>query len=110
LAASKLLFSFVDGASKVKMEIPSPPNQIINQIIDPSIYEESVIEQTCNLEMVEMFGTSNCRSFKQPQCCGAHVRLGDLVKMKRTVVMVSRSCIERDEDAIAIVRIEDGAL
>jgi hypothetical protein len=84
------------------MEIPP-----INQDINPP-YDQFVIERTCDLEMVGMFGTTNGRSCERHQCCGAHVRLGDLVRLRRTVVTVTRSGVARDEDAIKIVRIEDG--
>jgi hypothetical protein len=86
------------------MEIP-PPNP--PEVNNPP-YDESVIERLCDIEMVGLFGSSNGRNCERHQCCGQHIRLGDLVRLKRTVVSVSRNGQASDEDAIAVVRIEDG--
>jgi hypothetical protein len=78
------------------MEIPpphldnNPPNEICS-----------------DLQFVGLFGTSNGRSCERHPCCGEHVGVGDLVRLKRTVVTVNRDGEARAEDAIAIVRIED---
>jgi hypothetical protein len=58
--------------------------------------------------MVGMIGSSNGRNCERHQCCGKHVQLGDLVRLKRTVVSVSRNDQATDAETIAIVRIEDG--
>jgi hypothetical protein len=79
-----------------------------DQVANNPPYDESVVERVCDIEMVGMFGSSNGRSCERHECCGKHIRLGDLVRLKRTVVSVSRNGQEADEEAIKVVRIEDG--
>jgi hypothetical protein len=63
---------------------------------------------TSDLQFVGLYGTTNGRTCERHDCCGKYVTLGDLVRLKRTVVRVSRDGEARDEEAIAVVKIEDG--
>jgi hypothetical protein len=81
------------------MELPPPPDEINN----PPAYDDFVVERSCNIEMVGLFGSSNGRGCERHECCGKHVRLGDLVQLKRTVFSVSRGGTVMDEEAIETV-------
>jgi hypothetical protein len=65
-------------------------------------------EITSDLQFVGLYGTTNGRTCERHNCCGEHVSCGDLVRLKRTVVRVARDGEARDEDAISVVKIEDG--
>jgi hypothetical protein len=57
-----------------------------------------------DLEIVGLYGSSNGRSCCVHGECGRYVKVGDLLRLKRTVATVDG----REEDAVKLVKISDG--
>jgi hypothetical protein len=69
---------------------------------------DTMTEGFSDLQFVGLYGSTNGRNCERHSCCGEHASVGDLVRLKRTVVTINRDGIPKVEDAIKIVRIEDG--
>jgi hypothetical protein len=62
-----------------------------------------------DFQFVGLYGSSNGRRCDRHQCCGQHIQIGDLVRMKKTVVTITdHHKVETVEEAIKVVKIEDG--
>jgi hypothetical protein len=56
-----------------------------------------------DLEVVGLMGVGNGRSCNIHQCCGAEVKVGDLLRLVKTVVTVG----QKSEEAVKLVRVID---
>jgi hypothetical protein len=90
---------------------PAPNNTPGNDVNPPALQETEVSAERLyesddfDFEVVGLYRSTNGRSCCQHEFCGAHLQIGDVVRLVGTVVTVS----DEIEEAIKIVRIMDGA-
>jgi hypothetical protein len=72
--------------------------------VPPAVVDSTLMT---DLQFVGLYGSSNGRSCDRHSCCGEHVRVGDLVRLVKTVVTINISGTQPYEEAVKIVKIED---
>jgi hypothetical protein len=94
---------------------PLDDTSIIPPTVNPNFTpvaadEEDVIklQLKCDLHFVGLYGHTNGRRCDRHPFYGATIELNDLVRLKRTVVTINVNGVNSVEEAIKIVKIEDG--
>ena len=57
-----------------------------------------------NFEIIGLYATNNVRACVQHACCGEHVRVGDVLRLRTVVVTIKKT----PEEAVKLVKIVEG--